>query len=756
MDDFSGYGGASDAEVSAAETQLRAVQIGTASEHTSPQLSPQQTHTEQKQDESDLNSSFNISTSELKFSLDEDYDDDERFNEFLNSTAVSDTGAADIVRTQNLNRLKSQHTGRRSSSVASPTPRDQDEFHFQLGYKHRDVLRQLDGGSEAETVEKEVSPDPRVSPDPQDRNSQVSLVSPDSPDSARSEQSSAFIDDVDVELTPKIPKMNPEATPWRHLRPASAYRDGKDKQSVTYMKSLFDSADNSEEMRSPARSISLFESRTSSAMSSNITAATNQYEVEHLKKQITNYKIQHKLLIEFIKKIFNEGTDNESALHSEMLKNLATNQESLLTNLNINELNDKIKEITDLKNDLSSTENLNKELNSYIDELKLELSENLEIMESFSDNQDNWLRILNEILSLFKKVSSSFGGEIDSVIASDDIELKFKTIKSLIKEVLEKNELNEKKLDELKENEETIFLLQNLLIEKDDEVKLLKKTPAPTVVKTETDEYTELNSLKLQNTELLQSLQQCQVEINSKEKAYKDQIERVTAELDESVVRQRKISSDRSKLNYLVEELKLEKTELLKYKRNLMIENKENLEIIEGLRKYQTGFNEVLKLLIGYFKKVILKFKQIFEEKSIEQAEEKINKLSRLCDLNHNEIDTNRILSILNNLFNYFEIVIESLINDIIGNAKVQNRNNNEINELRVELEALRKSMGNDKASGSPDSSPRTKLRISELEKLKKLERERRKLDHLASQEIITKLETENQQLKEEIARLRS
>ena len=142
------------------------------------------------------------------------------------------------------------------------------------------------------------------------------------------------------------------------------------------------------------------------------------------------------------------------------------------------------------------------------------------------------------------------------------------------------------------------------------------------------------------------------------------------------------------------------------------------------------------------------------EESSVNQAQ---TKLSKLVD---SELDFDQIHGIMRSLFSYFENATHSLISDhsqLLINSNIEFKNSqNEINSLKNQIDSLNEELQwyivNYRDQN--DLSPRSKLRIDELEKRRKAERERRKLENQASEERILKLEKENKELKEKLKQI--
>lgn len=367
-------------------------------------------------DDNDNNDQFN------------EYNDDSA-NEFLNSSSFLSN--SQIIRTDNLNNYKPIS----QKIISSPTPgiktsAQRPKSHFQFTT-----------GNSAST---ELS-DPSDQSDNDDGNINF-------------HRSDADIDIDNPKSTPKLPKIHPDTTPWRKLRPQSALptKEPHTQQlSVNFMKSLFD--DDNEVARSPTRSVSLFEN-TSNSDSIGTTTVTTSYEIENLKKQITNYKLQLRLLTEFIRNII-KNTGSGNTLKDDIMERLEREndilfgereklQKDLKETIGQHEqgesekLTEKMKEIVELKNDLIATRDLNAELNSYIDELKARTEDQDNVIGKSNDDADRWESSINDLLTLLLDFLN--GESAKAVIQTRDksrsLDTKLKVLSLSINEVLENYE----------------------------------------------------------------------------------------------------------------------------------------------------------------------------------------------------------------------------------------------------------------------------------------------------------------------------
>lgn len=831
-----------------------------------------------------------------------EYNDDSA-NEFLNSSSFLSN--SQIIRTDNLNNYKpvSQKT------ISSPTPgvkasvKSTKKNHFQL--------------TSANSVSTQLS-------DPSDQS--------DHDDDDNFNRGKA--EDIDIDnpkSTPKLPKIHPDTTPWRKLRPQSALpsKEPQTQQlSVNFMKSLFD--DDNDAVRSPTRSVSLFEN-TSNSDSIGTTTVTTSYEIENLKKQITNYKLQLRLLTEFIRNII-RNTGSGEVLKNDIMERLEREndilfgereklQKDLKDTIGQHEqdesekLAEKMKEIVELKNDLIATRDLNAELNSYIDELKARTEDQERVIDKSNDDSDKWESLINGVLTLLLDFlrGESAKAALQTRDQSHSIDTKLKVLSLSVNEVLENYErLSEnisktsgydaetissfieesqikikssKKIEQdlrkltneqadtlsslktefsslqvqFKENLLFVASLKKLLAEKrakiaelnevvirleaqleeqsafqstntgnEKEAKLLRNRL--TIIKTnhskeieslhseidnlnlKIDEMgskgrvialdqnsshrssdlealeTEIQTLKqrldskddhaesaisnLKNllrqtkedyTALLQDyshlervLKESQSELQGKDKEYRKKLEHAAKELNLAVAKQRTLAAEKSKLTFAIEELKREHS-LLKLNNSTLTEKVGKLSYqVSQLTNYELGFNSLFQLQTSNFQNLLHHFESILEESSVNQAQQKLNKLD---DAN---LDFDQVHGIMRSLFSYFENATSSLISDhsqLLVNSNMDYKDSqSEISDLKRQIDSLNEELQwyivNFKGDQN-DLSPRSKLRVNELEKRRKAERERRKLENQAAEETIRRLEKENKELKEKLRQIR-
>lgn len=856
----------------------------------------QQKYEKEDDDDDDKSDNENHESSE---------ENDDTANEFLNSSSFLSN--SQIIRSANLTNYKLVN----QKPISSPTPAVKNitpkpKNHFQLSGPKAAPVGFSDHSDQSEDDE-----------------------GADNEDGLRSEGShSSRYDNLDFDnpnSTPSLPKINPDTTPWRKLRPPSALPSKEvptQQLSLNFMRSLFDADNEKDSLRSPTRSVSLFES-SGNTDSIGTTAVTAAFEVENLKKQITNYKLQQRLLTEFIRNII-KNTGNGDGLKHDIMERLEKEndilfnererlQKDLKDTIGTHETEEsskvaeKMKEIVELKNDLIATRDLNSELSSYIDELKARADGQENIISTSNEDANRWEHLINDVLSLLLDFLQ--GESLKAVLQARDqsksLDTKLNVVSLAINEILENHERllenvpkknkydaesissfieesqaklsKSKKIEDdlkqllkqqtqgfstlkeeffalqtqFKENLLFVASLKKLLGEKRNKIEELNhviiKLEAEmeeqaatthlsgsgtekeaqllrnrlTIIKsnhsTEIENlHSEIDNLKSKISEssskdassdkslkedlqhqihslrqqlddkngqaetsisnlklhlrqtkddyeaLLQEyhhaqslLKEAQGELLSKDKEYKRKLEHAAKELNLAVAKQRSLAAEKSKLTFALEDSKREHS-LLKLNNSTLTEKVGKLTYqVSGLTNYELGFNSLFQLQVTNFQNLLNHFDAILEESSVNQAQQKVNKLME------SQLDFDQLHGIMRSLFSYFENATNSLISDhsqLLINSNLEYKGSeSEISNLKKQIDALNEELQwyiiNYK--DEKELSPRSKLRIDELEKRRKAERERRKLENQAAEERILKLEKENMELKEKLKQVR-
>lgn len=151
------------------------------------------------------------------------------------------------------------------------------------------------------------------------------------------------------------------------------------------------------------------------------------------------------------------------------------------------------------------------------------------------------------------------------------------------------------------------------------------------------------------------------------------------------------------------------------------------------INKYELDFNKFNQSLLIHLSNIFEILKNIIEHNSINQSLRKIDKLNGLSDLNNIKI----IGPKLEPIYNFIEMALESIIQSYTD--LLIEHSSNTIKTDKVIQETSN--------NGYRDMQ----LRIDELQRRWVAERERRKLDSNAAEGRISKLEMENEMLKEQI-----
>lgn len=336
-----------------------------------------------------------VPTTHLGF--EEEFDDDEE-NEFLNSSSFLSN--SQIIRSTNVANFNPTV----QNTLQSPTRRDDQAKHEPDLSKAEEGLSTQQGFDQSGEREDFNNEEIGI----YDHN-EISVFPSDD------EKSTRFIDIDDPRSTPKLPKMHPNFTPWRNLRPTSSIRvkETRNEPSIDYVQSLFESDAPLFEANSPARSVSLFDIASNDGTSgSNAAAATSTVEMEDLRKQITNYKLQQRILTEVIREIL-KLSGNGDQLKSELMQKLENENVLLMAerdnvkdsikkeeNDTLTKYNEKVKELVDLKGDLISMKHVNEELQSTLEGYKSHINAQEETINNQYTNIEVWTKLCDEILEI--------------------------------------------------------------------------------------------------------------------------------------------------------------------------------------------------------------------------------------------------------------------------------------------------------------------------------------------------------------------
>jgi chromosome segregation ATPase len=417
-------------------------------------------------------------------------DDEDEDNEFLNSSSFLSN--SQIIRSSNVNALKSSaapaaviSSPTRLESQSSGTIKEKRRSHFQLFVPSTHPVVNSDNSDadddqeeDQENAEKEenLSDDFIYKPTAAESSSmpQERLFRPAA--SVPRSRSSKFINIDTQSATPKLPRIHPDTTPWRQLRPPSMFlkenisianqqtQSINDKMSSNFMKSFLDDNKLIVNDPSPTRSVSMFEV-VNTGVSEESGSSSSSYELNNLRKQITNYKVQLRILAEYIRTLLNTS-NNFGGLKNELMTKLEKENNALLNERESlqSELGDKktesystekqgrpydlesdpkyiskINEILELKDDLISTKGSNEDLNSALKNLENEITNKTKEIELSQLKSSNWENLLNDLLSHLLNFlkGESAKAIIQAISHTNSIDTKIKVVTFAINELLE-------------------------------------------------------------------------------------------------------------------------------------------------------------------------------------------------------------------------------------------------------------------------------------------------------------------------------
>ncbi|KAH3680227.1 hypothetical protein WICMUC_000492 [Wickerhamomyces mucosus] len=399
----------------------------------------------------------------------------------------------------------------------------------------------------------------------------------------------------------------------------------------------------------------------------------------------------------------------------------------------------RFKDNSDLLRDLRSHIDLKNtkinELNSHIEKLEIELRQVLELKDN--GNQDQSTKKLNKIKLEYAKEIEDLEGVIEGFKA------QLVSQKHIQDEAIQKSKEN-KTL-----NQEIIELKLQLSESKDKESRYQRIQ----------QDYTQVSD---QNKFLEATIKELKDDLAYREKEYTRKLEHAAKELNVAVTKQRSLGAEKSKLTFALGEAKKEK---LQFSQSIQLLNEKNGRLsyqISSLTNAQGAYHKLFEIQLRSFENFIKIFESVLEESSIYQVESKLRKLISKYDTAKKSLDIDQQLPILKSILTFFENSASSLIDDYFQLLSKFNdseeRSTQEINDLYTQITDLSNELKwhlenqESEASNGNDQSPRTKLRIEDLERKRKVEREKRKLENEAADKVIKDLEKENAELRAKLA----
>ena len=153
------------------------------------------------------------------------------------------------------------------------------------------------------------------------------------------------------------------------------------------------------------------------------------------------------------------------------------------------------------------------------------------------------------------------------------------------------------------------------------------------------------------------------------------------------------------------------------------------------INRYENDFNKFCHKLLFHLIKVFEILRNVIERNSIEQSIRKVERLSNIVELNN----LKSLFSRFDIIYNFVEMALESIIQSYT--------------QILIENSTVNKRKGNNQILDYSSSSENNGItdKVDELQRRWALERERRKLDSGAAEAKISKLQVENDLLKEQI-----
>ncbi|KAG0666182.1 hypothetical protein C6P45_000284 [Maudiozyma exigua] len=382
-------------------------------------------------------------------------------------------------------------------------------------------------------------------------------------------------------------------------------------------------------------------------------------------------------------------------------------------------------------------QNLHKEYDNFITSIGNKLKLSLKVEEELKDKLSKQQEIIHKITLMYKEQKSDavFDEPVNAV--------------PIIVDNGEKSEIEPKLEDSYLSHIESLTVLVQALREKirDLEVENLEGKNI----------NEENNKMQRQNSLLKRKIENLEEIITQKTENWNDLIAQLETQISE-------LETERDDLVNINHSLDVENKEIGKMKED--IENdignlqsdleyckKENLELKESndnlrsttlqvkasqsniISRYENDFNKFCHKLLFHLIKVFEILRNIIERNSIDQSIRKVERLSNITELDN----LRSLYSKFDTIYNFVEMALESIIQSYT--------------QILIENSTANKRIENNQLSDHPSASDNISIleKVNELQKRWVLERERRKLDSNAAEAKISKLQTENDLLKEQI-----
>ncbi|WEJ97762.1 hypothetical protein PSN45_005321 [Yamadazyma tenuis] len=455
------------------------------------------------------------------------------------------------------------------------------------------------------------------------------------------------------------------------------------------------------------------------------------------------------------------------------------------------EINNYIRTIHQLMSALEQLRTGYDEQNKLVSQMKEELDYEIEQSEQLKANNTIMKSSLDTLSDTIDQTSSSLidNREVDSlrsqnqqlIVLNDTMKKKYEEYQHIIDHL--QDEVRD--IQHLNHNTADVSELNQELLQSHKDFNQLQ------------EEYNDLHDkytkLKEDSSNTVSSLTN-QLQSNKQEslssKADKIVLERMEQDLNLAVEKQRMLKAEKIRLTYKVESLSKEKISLQTTIQNLTdkvtdltIANpatSRNDEVETALTKkinileYQIG--ELLQLDTFKFQRLLKSFNKIADDASLKEPTRKVDYMIKKLMPNNSSNDSNmssvdftdmtNIREFHKAVFDYFTRAVDVIVNDHVKLLLKENEDTaksgeyvnklhkriDELNRLNDELSrSMESSNASNEYSESSISSPRAELRIDELNRRWKAEREARVYENHEAERRLKELEQENTRLREQL-----
>lgn len=479
------------------------------------------------------------------------------------------------------------------------------------------------------------------------------------------------------------------------------------------------------------------------------TSISLSNEVDKLNKQITNYRIQLRIVSQFTRNLINKYSPaSENDIFSKLQAESHT-----FTALQCEECQFKEKELLEVKGDMER-------LNAHLKEVSALLSEEQESKQTLEDDVSEVLQVLSpwgkSLIESVEAVLRDFAEKEDHYVSTIE-NLQMQSFDSeKVKEVLLLVEDVQRELDlALRAKEDISALLDRETkgidgLEKEI-VDLVDELAAKNeqLSKSQNPESKELDFLKEEHKNQKSSLQQLHYNLQTTERDHIFKMSQLQEDLDLAVQKQRTISSEKTKLKYENDNLNRQLTALRNSRGNSISDD------------WTGNYLDIIRMDLSTCSSFMKIFQKILDNKSLSQANDKVRELSENVE---NRGNHRRIKDLHETIFKYYCSAVGTIVNEhvhlLIESSETHSKDQKLIDELNETIHTLRAEQNDEETiyQGTPtrqrQNSPRTELRLDELTRRWKTEREARYYESEQSKKRLRELELENEMLKKELAQV--